>query len=192
MSDIPTFKIALVGDGGVGKTALTRRLTTGEWRSFYVSTLGVEKRTLTIYTNRGPIRFDLWDHAGVEKFGGHRSDFYKSSDGAIVLFSLDSVPSYQTVPYWTGLVMEACEGIPVAICGNKMDAPNLTVDVGRIEVHRDLNREFGILTTYCSISAKTFQSIREPFLWLARQFLNDEDLAFAESPSPEVSGLLDA
>ena len=43
---------------------------TGEFEKKYVATLGVEVHHLQFHTSRGPIRFNVWDTAGQEKFGG--------------------------------------------------------------------------------------------------------------------------
>ena len=40
------------------------------------ATLGVEVHPLVFHTNRGPIRFNVWDTAGQEKFGGLRDGYY--------------------------------------------------------------------------------------------------------------------
>lgn len=39
------------------------------------ATLGVEVRPLPFHTNRGPIKFNVWDTAGQEKFGGLRDGY---------------------------------------------------------------------------------------------------------------------
>jgi len=41
-----------------------------------VATLGVEVHPLVFHTNRGPIKFNVWDTAGQEKFGGLRDGYY--------------------------------------------------------------------------------------------------------------------
>lgn len=41
-----------------------------------VATLGVEVHPLVFHTNRGAIRFNVWDTAGQEKFGGLRDGYY--------------------------------------------------------------------------------------------------------------------
>ena len=56
----------LVGDGGVGKTTFVKRHLTGEFEKKYVATLGVEVHPLNFHTNRGPIKFNVWDTAGQE------------------------------------------------------------------------------------------------------------------------------
>ncbi|KAA6386284.1 MAG: putative GTP-binding nuclear protein RAN, partial [Streblomastix strix] len=63
-AEIPTFKLVLVGDGGVGKTTFVLRHRTGEFEKRYIATIGVDVRNLTLYTNRGPVTFCNWDTAG--------------------------------------------------------------------------------------------------------------------------------
>ena len=41
-----------------------------------LATLGVEVHPLNFHTNRGTIRFNVWDTAGQEKFGGLRDGYY--------------------------------------------------------------------------------------------------------------------
>lgn len=65
-SNAPEFKLILVGDGGVGKTTFVKRHLTGEFEKKYVATLGVEVHPLLFHTNRGPIKFNVWDTAGQE------------------------------------------------------------------------------------------------------------------------------
>ena len=41
-----------------------------------LATLGVEVHPLIFHTNRGPIKYNVWDTAGQEKFGGLRDGYY--------------------------------------------------------------------------------------------------------------------
>ena len=57
VAPVATFKLVLVGDGGVGKTTFVKRHLTGEFEKKYVATLGVEVHPVEFCTNRGKIRF---------------------------------------------------------------------------------------------------------------------------------------
>ena len=73
-------QLILVGDGGVGKTTFVKRHLTGEFEKKYVATLGVEVRCLDFHTNRGVLKFNCWDTAGQEKFGGLRDGKFLFKD----------------------------------------------------------------------------------------------------------------
>jgi GTP-binding nuclear protein Ran len=70
-----TFKLVLVGDGGVGKTTFVKRHLTGEFEKKYIATRGVNVNPIIFYTNHGPIQFNIWDTAGQEKLGGLREGY---------------------------------------------------------------------------------------------------------------------
>ena len=58
------------------QTTFVKRHLTGEFEKKYVATLGVEVHPLVFHTNRGALRFNVWDTAGQEKFGGLRDGYY--------------------------------------------------------------------------------------------------------------------
>lgn len=66
---IPTYKISLIGDGGVGKTCLMKKLRMRTFEKKYIATLGADVHSLVFNSNYGNIGFNVWDCAGQEKFG---------------------------------------------------------------------------------------------------------------------------
>ena len=111
----PTFKLILVGDGGVGKTTFVKRHRTGEFEKKYVATMGCEVHPIPFYTNMGPVIFNCWDTAGVslglaqlnsivllgqEAFGGLRDGYYIGGQAAIIMFDVTARVTYKSVPHW--------------------------------------------------------------------------------------------
>ena len=79
MQGHPTFKVVLVGDGGVGKTTWLQKHRSGEFETRYIATLGVEVHPLRFQINQNEkqvLQFNVWDCAGQEKFGGLRDGYY--------------------------------------------------------------------------------------------------------------------
>uniref|UniRef100_T1ITY0 GTP-binding nuclear protein n=1 Tax=Strigamia maritima TaxID=126957 RepID=T1ITY0_STRMM len=166
--DIPTFKLVLVGDGGTGKTTFVKRHLTGEFEKKYVATLGVEVHPLVFHTNRGPIRFNVWDTAG---------------QCAIIMFDVTARVTYKNVPNWHRDLVRVCENIPIVLCGNKVDVKDRKVKAKAITFHRKKNLQ------YYDVSAKSNYNFEKPFLWLARKLIGDPNLEFVAMPAiapPEV------
>ena len=106
---------------------------------FYTATLGVEVHPLVFYTNKGPIRFNVWDTAGQEKFGGLRDGYYIQGQCAIIMFDVTSRVTYKNVPNWHRDLVRVCEGIPIVLCGNKVDVKDRKVKAKSIVFHRKKN-----------------------------------------------------
>ena len=119
--NIPTFKLVLIGDGGVGKTTFTKRHITGDFQKPYIPTQGADVSPIDFYTTRGPIRFIIWDTAGQEKFGNLRECYYIDSDCAIIMFDLTARETYRSVPRWHKDLVKICPNIPICLVGNKAD-----------------------------------------------------------------------
>ncbi|KDO33525.1 GTP-binding nuclear protein Ran [Saprolegnia parasitica CBS 223.65] len=180
---MPEFKLILVGDGGVGKTTFVKRHLTGEFEKKYVATLGVEVHPLKFETNFGPIKFNCWDTAGQEKFGGLRDGYYIQGQCAIIMFDVTSRISYKNVPNWHRDLFRVCENIPIVLCGNKVEVKDRKVKAKQITFHRKKNLQ------YFDISAKSNYQFEKPFLWLARKLVGDNNLTFVEAAAlapPEV------
>jgi len=182
--EIPTFKLILVSDKGTRKTTFVKRHLTGEFEKKYVATLGVEVHPLTFTTNCGPIRFNVWDTAGQEKFGGLRDGYYIQGQAAIVMFDVTSRITYKNVQNWHKDLVRVCEGIPIVLCGNKVDIKDRKVKPKQITFHRKKNLQ------YYDISAKSNYNFEKPFLWLARKLVGNANLQFVEALAlrpPEVA-----
>ena len=76
-----------------------------------------------------------------------------------------------------------CEGIPIVLCGNKVDVKNRQVKPKQVTFHRKKNLQ------YHEISAKSNYNFEKPFLYLAKKLTGDPTLHFVEELAlapPEV------
>lgn len=161
-----------------------KRHLTGEFEKKYVATLGVEVHPLLFHTNRGPIKFNVWDTAGQEKFGGLRDGYYIQGQCAIIMFDVTSRITYKNVPNWHRDLTRVCENIPIVLTGNKVEIKDRKVKAKQITFHRKKNLQ------YYDISAKSNYNFEKPFLWLARKLSGDNQLSLVEEPGlqpPEVT-----
>ena len=171
------FKLVLVGDGGTEKTTFVKRHLMGEFEKKYVATLGMEVRPLVFHTNRGPIKFNVWDTEGQEKFGGLQEGYYIQAQYAIIMFDVTSRVTYKNVPNWHRDLVRVCENIPIMLCGNKVDIKDRKVKAKLIVFHQKKNLQ------YYDISDKSNYNFEKPFLWLARKLIRDPNLDFVTMPA---------
>ena len=170
------FKLVLVGEGVTGKTTFVKHHLTGELEK-YVATLGVEVHPLVFHTNRGPMKFNVWDTTGQEKFGGLRDGYYIQARCVIIMFAVTSRVAYKNVSNWYRDLVRVCENILIVLCGNKVCIMDRKVKAKSIVFRRKKNLQ------YYDISAKSNYSFEKPFLWLARKLIGDHYLEFVTMPA---------
>ena len=162
------FKSIVVGDGGVGKTALTLRFSKGFFTEDYKMTIGVDfhVKTISIDTSEGAIKckLQLWDTGGQERFSSIRPMYYRGSLGTILVFDLTNSASFEHLPQWIEEVRANIKSeIPVLLVGNKSDLLDQRA-VSAEEIGRFTN-DFNLY--YMETSAKTGDGVGDCFYILA-------------------------
>lgn len=137
-----SFKLLLVGDGGVGKTQFINKITTGTFSCVYVATIGVEK-----------VAFDncvVWDTAGQEKFGKEYLSHYEGATHAIIMHDDRKITEKHVIDYLED-IRRICGDIPVLCLQNKNDITQhikqfaiSTRHMRREELMSIVNSNFGI------------------------------------------------
>ena len=123
-----SIKITFLGDGATGKSSFFTRFKEYENSSYrfdkkYKSTEDFNFKRMTLNTNLGQLKIDMWDTAGQEKtIGGLNRDAYiKGSDAVIILYDVTNRKTINNIKQWLDDTKETCGHIPVAVCGNKID-----------------------------------------------------------------------
>ncbi|MHA1931418.1 MAG: GTP-binding protein [Promethearchaeota archaeon] len=162
------FKSIVVGDGGVGKTALTLRFSKGFFTEDYKMTIGVDfhVKTISIDSDEGPIRskLQIWDTGGQERFSSIRPMYYRGSLGALLIFDLTNSSSFDHLPGWIEEVRANVKNeIPLLLVGNKSDL----VDQRAVSLEeiKNFTRDFNLY--YMETSAKTGEGVGDCFYILA-------------------------
>jgi small GTP-binding protein len=62
------YKVLLIGEAGVGKTALLRRFCDDTYGESYLCTIGVDFKIKTLNIDGIRAKIQLWDTAGQERF----------------------------------------------------------------------------------------------------------------------------
>ena len=88
--------------------------------------------------------------------------------------SLAISPSNIAIVSTAFCLCRVCEGIPIVLCGNKVDVKNRQVKPKQVTFHRKKNLQ------YHEISAKSNYNFEKPFLYLARKLTGDPTLHFVE------------
>src|SRR5712691_2797339 len=79
-------KVVLLGDGGVGKTSLVRRLVVDQYSDAYITTVGtkVSKRSLNLGSPLAEVEMvmQIWDVLGQKGYSGVQETAIKGAQGA--------------------------------------------------------------------------------------------------------------
>ena len=106
--DSITYKYIIIGDSTVGKTCLFKKITTGKYSNSNISTIGIDKKTLSlevkIVENGEEIdknfEIQFWDTAGQERFRAITKGYYKDSQGLILMYDITNRESFDNIENW--------------------------------------------------------------------------------------------
>jgi small GTP-binding protein len=162
-----TYKLVLLGDAGVGKTAIAVQFVKGQFNEFSESTIGASfmNQTVTLPDDT-LIKFQIWDTAGQERFHSLAPMYYRGAQAAIVVYDITSKMSFDKAKEWVKeLQQQGDPNIVVAFVGNKLDMENKrNVPSSEAQTYCDENKLFHMET-----SAKTASNISELFMKIAKQ-----------------------
>jgi small GTP-binding protein len=162
------YKILVLGDGSVGKTALMTRFTDGVFKEDYKMTIGVQFQIKKININNNMISLQIWDFAGQERFKFMLNAYAKGAKGALILFDLTRYGTFKPgIEKWMDLIKSSVGDIPFLIIGNKADLSDLR-EVNSTEATQ-FARENN--SWYFETSAKTGEQVQDSFFKLTEIIL---------------------
>jgi len=166
-----SFKVLLLGAPAVGKTSILYRYVKNQFSNDYITTIGLNYLTKDVNLDKKYLaKLVIWDIAGHEKFKFLRTQYYEGTQGALVIFDLTRLKTYDELKHWLSEMFEIVKKrIPFVIIGNKID---LVEEVSR-SVDYDIVRKFAENndSVYIETSAKTGENIEEAFTELTERMI---------------------
>ncbi len=170
------FKIVVLGEGAVGKTAIVTRFSHGFFRTDYKTTIGSQfavKNVEIVKSEREKVtvKLQIWDVAGQSRFQILRPMYYRGSSGGILVYDVTRRRTFIVLEEWLEELRKAIgKDIPLILVANKTDLPDRIVEPSE-------GREFAANHNmpYVESSAKTGEGIIDIFEQLARILVADRE-----------------
>ena len=169
------FKLVLLGESAVGKTALALRFAEEQFNELQQfretqPTIGVAFLTKTVSLDDTKVKFEIWDTAGQERFHSIAPMYYRGAQAAIVVYDITKEDTFERAKTWVKeLQQQASSNIVIALAGNKSDlAINRWVEYDEASAFAEENNFL-----FMETSAKTTENVREIFLAIAKKLPKD-------------------
>ena len=158
------FNVAIVGDSGVGKTCLLKKLIDNNFdleQNESPATINVELSMFITSNNGERIKIMFFDTAGAEKYNSIIWNSIKRACAFLIVFDLTDEVSFDNVIYWKDQIKEHVnlQDVDIIMVANKCDLER-KVTTNRIENFEKKN-DFGTNYLFFETSAKTGQGINE-------------------------------
>lgn len=183
-------KVVMVGESGVGKSSLALKFVTNSFKDKTPSTIGASFLSKTIESSQGPVKFNIWDTAGQEKYRSLAALYYRGVDCAIVVYDITNRATFDEVEiYWLQELENQCSGygdLQLCLVGNKSDLESKRqVDT---EEGRKIAESFG--ASFFEASAKTNDVIFEAFANFAASLPVDRQTSLSEMSAGTLGQVL--
>ncbi|XP_058665115.1 ras-related protein M-Ras isoform X1 [Ammospiza caudacuta] len=124
--NLPTYKLVVVGDGGVGKSALTIQFFQKIFVPDYDPTIEDSYLKHTEIDGQWAI-LDVLDTAGQEEFSAMREQYMRTGDGFLIVYSVTDKASFEHVDRFHQLILRVKdrESFPMILVANKVDLMHL-------------------------------------------------------------------
>ncbi|KAH3760089.1 member Ras oncogene family RAB32 [Pelomyxa schiedti] len=188
-----TFKILVVGEGGAGKTCLIRRVVLNQFSSDYKQTVGVDFHLKDMVVTNHPVKIQMWDIAGQERYSNLQRVFFRGSDGAFIVFDMTNRLSFTRVLDWKTDIDSKVKWsddtpIPVILLANKCDLEGAAVTEQEIASFAADNNF--LAWYYTSAKKDEHPGITQALTHIASYIMEHTDVAPTQTTAPQI--VLDA
>ena len=164
-----TYKIAILGDGGVGKTSLIRAKNHQNFNDSSEMTIGVDFACLPFEENVESEKnsaFLAFDLGGQQRFHFIHDAYIKGVKAALILYDLTRFQSFDNISLWHTLLQNENPRIPIIIVGTKSDLSDAETILEFRTYWAELKENFpnsDCLVDHMFVSAKRCDGLTEIF-----------------------------
>ena len=117
------YKIILLGDSGVGKSALVQKYTNRYFdSSYHLATIGVDFEIVKLEVDGVFCKVQIWDTAGQERFKNLITSYFRNVDIVILVCDVTCQKSVDNIGKWMqDLQFDAGTDHVYVLVGNKTD-----------------------------------------------------------------------
>jgi small GTP-binding protein len=185
MTGVVSGKFIIIGDSGVGKTAILRRLIENTFTEVAQTTVGVEFESKMLTIGDRKMKLQIWDTAGQERFKSIARAYYRNAVGVILVFDITERQSFDDLDMWLNDVHSLCNpNAVIQLIGNKLDLiAKREISAAEAESFAERHQ-----MNYLETSAKGGDNVNEAFVRAATAILK-KGLATAPDQKPLVSSV---
>ncbi|KAL1512745.1 hypothetical protein ABEB36_002285 [Hypothenemus hampei] len=116
------YKIVVLGDGGVGKSAVTLQFVSHSFLDYHDPTIEDSYQQQAVIDGE-PALLDILDTAGQVEFTAMRDQYMRCGEGFMICYSVTDRHSFQEASEYRKLIQKvrASEDTPMVLIGNKFD-----------------------------------------------------------------------
>lgn len=171
------FKICLIGDGGVGKTCIARRLCFNTFSMNTQLTVGIDFYTfdipIIIKKEEFFVRLSIWDFGGQEQFKTLFKYYINGANGIFLVFDLLRMESLIKLGWWLERISaHGLDDSPKILVGTKLD---LAQEEKQYKVDKLIVEQFlknHDEKDYVETSSKDNLNIRDCFIEIVKKILD--------------------
>lgn len=121
-NEVEEIKLILLGESGVGKTAIIKRYLYDEFSSIRTPSDSMHYVEKDLKIKKRKIKLNVWDTIGQEKYRSLSKLFLNGTHIVILVYSIDDHKSFEELNYWNELYREQLgNDILLGVVGNKID-----------------------------------------------------------------------
>ena len=168
--DVSKVKLISMGNSGVGKSAIIKRFCEGRFSSKYFGTIGVDYGVKSVRFGATEVRINLFDLAGGPEYLNVRNEFYKDTQGGILVFDVTNRESFEALNSWVDESSQFGATNPdIIVVANKIEMPSRVIS--EIEA-RSWASDNGF--DYVEVSASTGSRVNQLFEQLTSRIVREK------------------